>query len=92
MIYNTFYSHNLKCEVKQINVKTAKNLFDNGKELFLKPSNLIFDSVLFRPMNLQKVGFNDRPFENVVNEFMYYNCDNERGKYIQYFVRVKDLS
>ena len=30
----------------------------------------------------------DISFENMVNYFTYYNCDNERGKYPIFFVEV----
>lgn len=92
MKHNTFYSHNLKCEVKQINVRTAKKLFENGKELYLIPSNMTFDSVWYHPMSVKKETAHTENFDHIINEFTYYNCDNERGKYIQYFVRVSDMA
>ena len=92
MKQNTFYSHNLKCEVKQINVRTAKKLFENGKELYLIPSNMVFDSLWYHPMSVKKETAHTENFDHIINEFSYYNCDNERGKYIQYFVRVSDFS
>lgn len=31
----------------------------------------------------------DRKFEAVVNEFQYYNCNNETGRYPAYYVKKK---
>ena len=30
----------------------------------------------------------DISFENKVNYFTYYNCDNERGKYPVFFIEI----
>lgn len=32
----------------------------------------------------------DQDFDKIVNEFTYYNCDNERGKYPNFFVKKED--
>ena len=30
----------------------------------------------------------DSTFENVINDYRYYNCDNERGKYPIFFIKA----
>lgn len=30
-------------------------------------------------------------FDNHVNDFMYYNCDYERGRGVKYFIKEEDL-
>lgn len=92
MKYNTFYSHKLKCEVRQINARTAKKLFENGKGIFFQSSNMTFDNVWHTPFFFNIECSNDQSFETLCNSYRYYNCDNYRGKYINYFVRVSDFS
>lgn len=78
--------------MKQINVKTAHRLFESGKEVFLQSSNMRFESVWCNAMPLKKeTAFTD-DWEYIVADFAYYNCDNERGKYIHYFVRLSDYT
>jgi hypothetical protein len=91
MKYGIFYSHDLKNQVKQINVRTAKKLFEMGKNIFLQSSNINFDNVWQKACEISKdrLTYNET-FDTVCNAYMYYNCDSERGKYINYFVRVQD--
>lgn len=91
MKYGTFYSHDLKSQVKQINVRTAKKLFEMGKNIFMQSSNMNFDNVWQKACEISKdrLTYNET-FDTVCNAYMYYNCDSERGKYINYFVRIQD--
>lgn len=92
MKYNTFYSNRMQCKIKQITKTTAKKLFLNGVEIFLNPANLNFNNeLLVHPMPLKKDAYNYEKWDYILNDFMYYNCDAERGKYINFFVRVDDL-
>ena len=91
MRYNNFYSHNMKCEMKQINVRTAKNLFENGKEIFMQSSNMRFENMWQSAICVSKkdLGYLET-FETLCTSYKWYNCDKERGKYIHFFVRVED--
>ena len=93
MKYNNFFSNRTNTTMQQITKPVAKRLFHDGVEIFLNSSNMGFDHFWQSAMSLQKnAGYNgNRTFEQITNEFIYYNCDNERGKYICFFVRVDDL-
>ena len=39
------------------------------------------------PVNKNKDVY-DSTFENVINDYRYYNCDNERGKYPIFFIKA----
>ena len=84
-----FYSHDLKCMIQQINKRVAGNLFNDGYDIFLHPSNLRFDNVWQHPMECQKNGFSfvGHSFDQICNSFEVYNCDKERGRYIHFFVK-----
>lgn len=85
-----FYSSTLKKEVKQINIIKAKKLFEQGKTIYLKCSNMMFDSFWQGPCPIVKNGnpwFKDN-FDTIVNDFKYYNCSYETGRYPNFFVEV----
>lgn len=91
MKHGTFYSHDLKAKVKQINKTQAKKLYNNGESIFIHPCNMIFDNMWQIPY---KININDNMwgaenFDGRISDYTYYNCDNERGKYPNFFVVVK---
>ena len=79
----------------QISRNTARKRFNNGDEILLHPSNMRFDNMWQRPMPIDInssfcINEEDREkrFDQVCADYMYYNGDNERGKYINYFVEI----
>ena len=89
-----FYSYKFKCMIQQINKTAAKKYFDAGKAIFLQSSNMRFENVWQSPCEVTKeriVSYYDSSFEAFCNEYTYYNCDSERGKYIRFFIRENDL-
>ena len=89
MINEKFYSHWLKSNVQQVSKKTAEKLFDKGMTIYLHPSNMRFDSLIWQmPYGVKKPENWCGNFEALCNDFRYYNCDSERGRYIHYFVEM----
>ena len=89
MQYNTFFSYTYNCQVKQLNKRQAATAFENGEEVLLKASNMRFDNPWSSPCPVQKNrGWNDN-FDILVADFKYYNCDSERGPYVQFFIKIK---
>lgn len=90
MINEVFYSHDLKCRVKQISKRTARKLWDEGREIYFHSSNMMFDNMWQHPMPASKDGYTfvGYTFDLVCADYKYYNCDNERGKYIHFFVKA----
>jgi len=89
-----FYSHAFKCMIQQINKTAAKKYFEAGKAIFLQSSNMEFDNFWQSPCEVTKeriVSYYDSSFEAFCNEYRYYNCDSERGKYIHFFIRENDI-
>lgn len=80
----------------QISKMAAKKLFDNGGTILLQSSNMIFDGVWQCPFGTNKksgffinsISSEEKWFELLCIDYRYYNCDNERGKYINFFKEV----
>lgn len=89
MINEVFYSHNLKCSVRQISKRKARKLWDEGREIYFHSSNMMFDCIWQHPMPACKDGYSfvGYTFEQVCNSYEVYNCDNERGRYIHFFIK-----
>lgn len=89
-----FYSHDKKCMIQQINKTAAKKYFEAGKEIFLQSSKMPFDSFWQSACNIKKEkieNYYNSSFEAFCNDYTYYNCDNERGKYIHFFIKESDM-
>lgn len=65
---------------RQINVKSARKLYDLGVKIWLHPCNLTLNNVWQVPYHYQKSETNTECFDSLVNSFRYYNCDRQRGK------------
>lgn len=91
MKFGRFYSHTLKATVKQINKTLARKLYDSGKSIYVHPCNMIFDSVWQSPycINVKDNIWGAENFDGRINDYMYYNCDNECGKYPCFFIVEK---
>jgi hypothetical protein len=76
--------------VIQITKKTAKAIYDKGKAIFLNPCNTRLNSVWRSPIELKKDVF-CHTFELMNNEFIYYNCTAELGKYPNYFTNPENI-
>lgn len=73
-------------KVKQVNKTLAKKHFDKGETIFLNACNMRINNSWSSPMPINNE--NEKKFDTVVNEFEYYNCCNERGKYANFFIEL----
>ena len=88
-----FFSRSLNCMIQQISKRTAKKFFEDGKEIFIQSSNMTFENVWQSAAGIEKSSLMyGESFETICNSYLYYNCDNYRGKYIHFFIREKDLN
>ena len=87
-----FFDNKLNCTMVQINKTSAKKFFEAEKEIFLQSSNMPFNSFWQSAYRIQKDKYSvDSTFDRIINEFTYYNCDSERGKYIHFYIRENDM-
>lgn len=82
--------------VEQVNIRKAEKLFNGGQTIFIHPCNMRVNNAYQRPMQIAlldpvNIGCDDitNSFKCIVNEFTYYNCDNERGNYPIFFAERK---
>jgi len=73
---------------KRINKSQARKLFENEKQFFIVPRKV-------SPLNSWGLGMEviinnwsvGESFQNFVNSYEYYNCNNELGTYSAFYVK-----
>jgi hypothetical protein len=84
----TLYGQNL--HLVRIDKRKARNLFDKGVEIYLVPSNFKPFNAWFGPMvaSLNNC-FN---FDQLANNYTYYNCINsETGYFPAFYINTKKI-
>lgn len=68
----------------RIDKRQARKLFNEHKSFWMSASNMRKEcGILF---GRTSAWFNQfTSFDALCNNFMYYNCDNERGRYIKFY-------
>ena len=70
--------------MEKINKSTARKLFDSKKPVVIIPCKCHPESVWFTGFEMENDG--SRTFDQFVNEFTYYNCNYELGRYPAFYV------
>ena len=93
MRHGEFYSNSMKATIVQIAKQRARRLYEQGKTIYLQSCNMRFNNMWQSAcsMNKESCQWGEHTFDSLVNEYTYYNCDQERGKYPNYFVKKEDL-
>lgn len=82
-------------KVRQVTIKKAEKSYNSGKDVWMHSCNMRLNNHWQRPCKISKEQTDGNAFtsgstfKQVVNEFTYYNCDNERGKYPIFFIEVE---
>lgn len=71
--------------MKKINKTQARKLWNAGKEFWMVACNMRYDCGLLIDPTRIATDFNNE-FDKLYNAFVYYNCDNERGRYPAFYV------
>lgn len=93
----TYYINNGEYTFKRVNKKTARAAYINGLDVIITPCNLYPFGPWAPGYRLNKRSreafvldhtglIND--FENLLNSFIYYNCNAEAGYYPAYYIPV----
>ncbi len=80
-----FYSTTTASEVCRVQKRTAQKLYDEGREIYLLPSNIRFDNMWILPFPAKKKN-NSESFDKLCSHYKFYNCDNFCGKFIKFYV------
>lgn len=76
--------------IRQVNKTIAKKIYESGGIVYLLSSNLDFDNKVNRPQETSKDGqqYAGYDFDTIISNYIYYNCDTIRGRYVNYFVEL----
>lgn len=73
--------------MKKITKSTARKLYNEKKNFWMTACNMRPEfGVLIGSLSFSYEDSGDWTFDQLVNSFTYYNCDNERGRYPAYYV------
>lgn len=78
----------------RVNKHKARAMFKQGETVLMLQSNMRIDNMWQAPYPISR--FMDcvtmgHTFDSIVDEFMYYNCDAERGYSVKYYVKKRVL-
>lgn len=67
----------------QINKSAARKLYNQGKTFWMTACNMRPEcGILINSAHREY----DEDFNKLVNAFIYYNCNNETGRYPRYYI------
>lgn len=74
--------------ITKVDKAKARKTYDKGETVWLLPSNVRFDfnSTWVRPYKISVKTCYGNEFDNIINEFAYYNCNSELGKSVHYYI------
>ena len=72
---------------KRINKTAARNRFYSGEPVYIVPCLVpVKGSKWFTAGEIVRDLYPERSFEQIMNAYEYYNCNNEFGRYAAYYV------
>lgn len=80
----------------RVSKMAAEKMYNVGYPVYVMASNMIFENPWVAPYRIKKQDIEENPFtmgssfREIVSDFMYYNCDQERGRYVKYYVKYND--
>jgi len=77
-----YYGENIR--LRQVSKVTAKKLFKKGDPVLIQTSNFHPLGVWSKAIALDK-GYE---FDAQINNFKYYNCSSEMGRYVAYYQKL----
>jgi hypothetical protein len=82
-------TNNVGTMMQQVQKRTARKLFQEGEMIYLCPCNMHFDSAWQTPIVISKAESLGFTFDQLCNDYEYFNCDSERGRYVRFYVKCK---
>lgn len=70
--------------MKKIYRNRAEKIYNQGKEIFMCPNKCRVNSWITAHLNKDIAGSKD--FNQLCNEYWYYNCNNEVGNRIAFYI------
>lgn len=75
-------------KLKQVSRQIARKTYNNGGIVFLQSCNMRWGNMWQTPCPISLHIHADRTFDYEVADYVYYNCDRERGRYPHYFIET----
>ena len=70
----------------KIRKNTARKLFNEGHELTIIPCNCSPNGAWLTGFRICKTYLENSDFDRLINEFEYYNCNSELGRYTHFYI------
>ena len=70
----------------KIRKDTARKLFNDGKELIIIPCKCAPGGMWLTGFRICKNNLENADFDRLINEFEYYNCNAELGRYTSFYI------
>lgn len=64
----------------------ARKRFRRGEQIFVLPCKMRVDNVWQKPAMISKETYPDEPFDRIIREYEWYNCNAETGYYTAYYI------
>ena len=72
---------------KRINKAAARNIYNGGGVVYIVPRMVpVKGSAWFTAGEIISGLYPERSFDQIVNVYEFYNCNNEVGRYAAYYV------
>ena len=69
--------------MKRISMTVARRLFNKGVEIYMLPSKVVIGSIWILPIGIHQ---DETSFDAHVNAYRYYNCSDETGKRVHFYI------
>lgn len=75
---------------RRIRKDVARRLFNNGQIIYLTPSNVVASdsNTWIKPCAISNRS--ERDFDDIVNNYEYYNCCYELGYYTNFWINEEE--
>ena len=82
---NEIHIYNNK-NFKRVNKTKALNAYYNNKMVLFLSSNMSFNNIWSKPFEITNNQGDNITFNAHINNFAYYNCNNNQGRYIKFYI------
>lgn len=77
-------------KIVRITKAKARKIYDAGKNLYMYPVNAWPESPWYGAWIVNNRQGRQLSFDQLINEFIYYNCDYERGYYPAFYIEERN--
>ena len=71
---------------RRVRKDVARRLYGEGKTIYLTPSNVVASDSNFWVKPYPISNKDEKNFDNIIDEFEYYNCNYELGYYTNFWI------